>query len=587
MVRETVVDKVPVQIDGHTLTLSNLTKVLYPADGFTKAEVLDYYQRISAVLLPHIAGPADDAQALPGRRRRRVVLRQARARHRPDSIRTEDVESRSSRSREPGATVSYLVIDDLAALIWAANLAGLELHVPMWRFPGREPDLLVFDLDPGLPATVVDCCRVAEELRPLLEDEGLRPLPKTSGGKGLQLYAAISGLTAEQASARAKALAERMEEEHPGQVVSRMTRSLREGKVLIDWSQNNGSKTTIAPYSLRARTHPTVSTPVTWDEVAACRKTDDLFFTAPDVLARVDAHGDLFAPLLPSPTPEALRSCRGEHHHVRHHLQQPVSGRRAGVRGLCRRRPREPAELRLHRQHVPQSGASEHRALLRQQRGRARRRGGRGHPWRDPGLVHAATARGIQRPCIYANASTMQGSVLPVLSQAKIARSSVRLWSAHYGLGEHICGPSSCGALSIEADGTQWTSSALGRVLDQSELQSNFFTVSPPRRRYRGGGIAIRPAQHRQERADEYRRRAGDRAPHRLRLRQQPSQAQPPAVLRVAIYDTGPGWHVTKNVVVDGTKGLHVMAFPNPAKTGVISVIRTDAGGFPVGYVVY
>ena len=292
-------DKVAVQIDGHTLTLSNLAKVLYPADGFTKAEVLDYYQRISAVLLPHIAGRPMTLKRYPeGVDAESFFAKHAPA-HRPDWIRTEDVESRSSRSREPGAPVSYLVIDDLAALIWAANLAGLELHVPMWRFPGREPDLLVFDLDPGLPATVVDCCRVAEELRPLLEDEGLRPLPKTSGGKGLQLYAAISGLTAEQASARAKALAERMEEEHPGQVVSRMTRSLREGKVLIDWSQNNGSKTTIAPYSLRARTRPTVSTPVTWDEVAACRKTDDLFFTAPDVLARVDAHGDLFAPLLP------------------------------------------------------------------------------------------------------------------------------------------------------------------------------------------------------------------------------------------------------------------------------------------------
>jgi bifunctional non-homologous end joining protein LigD len=360
------VDKVPVQIDGHSLTLSNLTKVLYPADGFTKAEVLDYYQRISAVLLPHIAGRPMTLKRYPEGVDAESFFAKHAPGHRPDWIRTEDVESRSSRSREPGGTVTYLVIDDLAALIWAANLAGLELHVPMWRFPGREPDLLVFDLDPGLPATVVDCCRVAEGLRPLLEDEGLRPLPKTSGGKGLQLYAAIIGLTAEQASARAKALAERMEEQHPGQVVSRMTRSLREGKVLIDWSQNNGSKTTIAPYSLRARTHPTVSAPVTWDEVAACRKTDDLFFTAPDVLARVDAHGDLFAPLLPSPPPEALRSSRGEYHHVRHHLQQPVSGRRGGIRGVCRRRPRQPAELRLHRQHVSQSGAFEHRALLQQ-----------------------------------------------------------------------------------------------------------------------------------------------------------------------------------------------------------------------------
>jgi DNA primase len=164
---------------------------------------------------------------------------------------------------------------------------------------GREPDLLVFDLDPGLPATIVECCRVAEALRPLLESSGLRPLAKTSGGKGLQLYAAIGGRTAEQASDEARAFAQRMEAELPGLAVSRMTKTLREGKVLIDWSQNNGSKTTVAPYSLRARVHPTVSTPVTWDEVTACRHPGDLFFTAPDVITRVAGQGDLFAPLLP------------------------------------------------------------------------------------------------------------------------------------------------------------------------------------------------------------------------------------------------------------------------------------------------
>ena len=176
----------------------------------------------------------------------------------------------------------------------------------MWRFAsteGRpdqapEPDLMVFDLDPGLPATVVECCRVAEALRPVLESAGLRPLAKTSGGKGLQLYAPISGRTADQASDEAKSFAQRLEQEHPDLVVSRMTKTLREGRVLIDWSQNNGSKTTIAPYSLRARVHPTVSTPVTWDEVEACRDPGDLFFTAPDVLARVEEHGDLLAPLL-------------------------------------------------------------------------------------------------------------------------------------------------------------------------------------------------------------------------------------------------------------------------------------------------
>jgi bifunctional non-homologous end joining protein LigD len=231
----------------------------------------------------------------------------------PDWVRTGEIVSSSSRSRAPGEPIEYVVIDDLPSLMWAANLAALELHVPMWRFPdhgkgsaapapehGLEPDLLVFDLDPGAPATIVDCCRVAEALRPVLAADGLDALPKTSGGKGLQLYAKIADrkMTAEQASALAKDIAERLEGELPRLVVSRMTKSLRTGKVLIDWSQNNGAKTTVAPYSLRAREHPTVSTPVTWDEVTACRKPADLFFTAPDVLARAEGDGDLFAPLL-------------------------------------------------------------------------------------------------------------------------------------------------------------------------------------------------------------------------------------------------------------------------------------------------
>jgi bifunctional non-homologous end joining protein LigD len=314
-------DKIAVQVDGRSLALTNLAKVLYPADGFTKAEVLDYYQRISPVLLPHIAdrpmtlrryphGVADDlsffAKHAPERR--------------PDWLRTREVASHSSRARTPGAPVRYLVIDGLPALIWAVNLAAIELHVPMWRFPaaassaaaagdgaaelvpeeGNDPDLLVFDLDPGAPATIVECCRVAEALRPVLEAAGLQALPKTSGGKGLQLYASVSGLTAEQASAQALEFAQRLERDLPRLVVSRMTKSARSGKVLIDWSQNNGSKTTVAPYSLRARDQPTVSTPVSWDEVAACRRVEDLAFTAPDVLARVDALGDLFAPLLPA-----------------------------------------------------------------------------------------------------------------------------------------------------------------------------------------------------------------------------------------------------------------------------------------------
>ena len=305
-------DKIAVRVEGRDLTLTNLGKLLYPADGFTKGEVLDYYQRISGLLLPHVAGRPMTLKRYPDGVDGESFFAKHAPASRPDWVRTESIVSSSSRSRAPGEPIDYVVLDDLPSLMWAANLAALELHVPMWRFPGPaagagsepapehglEPDLLVFDLDPGAPATVVDCCRVAEALRPVLAEAGLDALPKTSGGKGLQLYARISGMDAEQASNLAKDFAERLEREQPGLVVSRMTRSLRPGKVLIDWSQNNGSKTTIAPYSLRAREHPTVSTPVTWDEVAACREVADLFFTAPDVLARVADHGDLFAPLL-------------------------------------------------------------------------------------------------------------------------------------------------------------------------------------------------------------------------------------------------------------------------------------------------
>jgi bifunctional non-homologous end joining protein LigD len=290
-------DKVAVQVDGRTLTLTNLAKVLYPDDGFTKAEVLDYYQRVAPVLLPHIAGRPVTLKRYPEGVDGEAFFQKHVTEHRPDWIRTATVNSASSRAR--GTMVTYLVIDDLPTLIWAANLAGLELHVPQWRMPAvREPDLLVFDLDPGEPATVVECCQVAADLRPLLAADGLAPLAKTSGGKGLQLYAPISGMTSDQASDQARGYAERLERAHPARVVSRMTRSLRAGKVLIDWSQNNGSKTTVAPYSLRARSHPTVSTPVSWDEVGSCRRPADLFFTADAVLARVAAHGDLFAPLL-------------------------------------------------------------------------------------------------------------------------------------------------------------------------------------------------------------------------------------------------------------------------------------------------
>jgi bifunctional non-homologous end joining protein LigD len=288
--------KVPVQVDGRKLELSNLDKVLYPAAGFTKAQVIDYYQRIAPVLLPHIAERPVTIKRYPDGVDGKFFFQKNAPAH-PDWVPTARIASPgSTKSREE---LDYILGGDLPTLIWAANLAALELHVPMWRYPEiGKPDLLVFDLDPGAPATIVECCEVALLLRPLLEDRGLEPVAKTSGGKGLQLYAAVSGVTSEETSDLAKELAEQLEGEQPELVVSRMTRALRPRKVLIDWSQNNAAKTTVAPYSLRAREAPTASTPVTWDEVESCREASDLKFTADDVLKRVAKSGDLFAAAL-------------------------------------------------------------------------------------------------------------------------------------------------------------------------------------------------------------------------------------------------------------------------------------------------
>jgi bifunctional non-homologous end joining protein LigD len=290
--------KVSAEVEGHTLALSNLDKVLYPAAGFTKAQVIDYYRRIAPVLLPHIQKRPVTIKRYPDGVDGKFFFQKNAPAH-PDWVPTARLPSPgSTKSRE---TVEYIVGGDLPTLIWAANLAALELHTPMWRVArsavGR-PDLLVFDLDPGPPATVVECCAVALLLRPLLTGLGLDPVAKTSGGKGLQIYARVSGKTSEQTSDLAKELAERLEEDEPELVVSKMTRALRPRKVLIDWSQNNAAKTTVAPYSLRAREQPTVSTPVTWDEVEACRRASDLVFTADDVLQRVADSGDLFAATL-------------------------------------------------------------------------------------------------------------------------------------------------------------------------------------------------------------------------------------------------------------------------------------------------
>jgi bifunctional non-homologous end joining protein LigD len=292
--------KVVVDVEGRQVALTNLEKVLYPQVGFAKAQVVDFYTRIAPVLLPHLAGRALTRKRYPDGVEGQVFFEKNAPRGTPEWVRTERLPSPgSSKGRE---TIDYVVVDDLATLVWTANLASLELHTHMWRVEDGAPlppDLVVFDLDPGPPATVVECCRVAELLRPLLETDGLAPLAKTSGSKGLQLYARADGLdSAEATSAYAKGLAQRLEKEQPELVVHRMTKALRPGKVLVDWSQNSPAKTTVSVYSLRARERPTVSTPVTWDEVGACRSPEDLVFTSDDVLDRVERLGDLFSPLL-------------------------------------------------------------------------------------------------------------------------------------------------------------------------------------------------------------------------------------------------------------------------------------------------
>jgi bifunctional non-homologous end joining protein LigD len=289
--------KIRVEVEGRALTLTNLDKVLYPETGFTKGQVIDYYRRIAPVLLPHIAGRPLTLKRYPNGVHGAYFYEKNAPSHRPAWVPTARIAAPGST--KPRDMVQYVVAGDLPTLIWAANLADLEIHTPMWRLPNiGEPDLLVFDLDPGAPADLADCCRVALLLRPLLEQVGLCPLAKTSGGKGLQMYAALSGMTSDKASDLARALAEHLEQAHPRLVVSRMTKALRPGKVLIDWSQNNAAKTTVAPYSLRAMNRPAVSTPVTWDEVAGCRSPADLTFTSDTVLDRVARHGDLLAVLI-------------------------------------------------------------------------------------------------------------------------------------------------------------------------------------------------------------------------------------------------------------------------------------------------
>lgn len=287
-----------IEIEGKRLRVSNLDKVLYPKAGFTKADVIDYYIRIAPVLLPHLKNRALTLKRYPNGVEGPFFYEKRCPTHRPPWVKTAAVWSEGNN-----ANINFCLANDLPTLVWAANLADLELHTYLayGRTP-LKPTMVVFDLDPGPPATIVECCQVALWFREIFAEWKLECYAKTSGSKGMQLYIPLNTPTTfDKTKPFAHALAERLEREHPKLVVSRMAKNLRKGKVFVDWSQNDNSKTTVCVYSLRAKDRPTVSTPVTWDEVKACLASKDpsqLVFETEATLKRVEKHGDLFAPVL-------------------------------------------------------------------------------------------------------------------------------------------------------------------------------------------------------------------------------------------------------------------------------------------------
>jgi bifunctional non-homologous end joining protein LigD len=289
-----------VDIEGHQLKLTNLDKVLYPAAGFTKGEVIDYYARIAEVALPHYAERPMTLKRYPNGVDDKFFFEKNSPAHRPEWVHTVPVYSRHAKR-----TIQFTIIDSKATIVWTANLAALELHPSLSKADKLErPTFVVFDLDPGLPATIRECCEVGCRLRALFESLNLQAFPKTSGSKGLQVYVPLNtpDVTYEGRGGTkdfALAVAQLLEKQDPGLVVSNMAKELRGGKVFVDWSQNDEHKTTSAVYSLRARERPTVSTPVTWEEVERGHDDpDSLRFEAADVLKRVGDLGDLFEPTL-------------------------------------------------------------------------------------------------------------------------------------------------------------------------------------------------------------------------------------------------------------------------------------------------
>jgi bifunctional non-homologous end joining protein LigD len=287
-----------IEVQGKQLKLSNLEKVLYPATGFTKQQIIDYYVRIAPALLPHLAGRALTRKRYPNGVDEEFFYEKNAPQYRPDWVKTAPIWSEGNHR-----TVHYILANDLPTLVWLANLAAIELHPSLALAKDITcPTMMVFDLDPGPPANIVQCCQVGLWLREIFEHFGLQSFPKTSGSKGLQVYVPLNTPTKyEFTKTFAHALAQLLEHDHPEMVVSDMKKQIRTGKVFVDWSQNDEHKTTVAVYSLRARERPTVSTPISWEEAERCLKKKDanlLVFEAKQVVARVEKDGDLFAPLL-------------------------------------------------------------------------------------------------------------------------------------------------------------------------------------------------------------------------------------------------------------------------------------------------
>jgi bifunctional non-homologous end joining protein LigD len=288
---------IDVEVAGRQLRLSNLEKVLYPKGGFTKAQVIDYYTRIGPVLVPHMKDRPLTLKRYPNGVEDKFFYEKNCPKHRPDWVQTAAVYSRQNK-----ANIDFCLCNDIPTLVWAANLASLELHTSLALAKDvKRPTMVVFDLDPGAPAAIKECCAVGIRLRDMFRELGLECFAKTSGSKGLQVYVPLNTpVTYDDTKPFALAVAQHLEQETPKRVTSNMKKELRHGKVFVDWSQNDDHKTTVCVYSLRAREAPTASTPVTWDEVEAhaAGRLKTLAFEAETVLERIDKDGDLFAPLL-------------------------------------------------------------------------------------------------------------------------------------------------------------------------------------------------------------------------------------------------------------------------------------------------